>query len=153
MLVGQSLGKGCLPAGMGLPQASFERILNDYFPERNPARPQRLPLPTPEHDDIRQLLLEHRAQQFESEIWIVDILAIACTGRDHLWQDLGLANRNELTTLMQTNFPALARANHADMKWKKFLYRELCQREGIYVCPAPSCGECKDYALCFGSEH
>jgi nitrogen fixation protein NifQ len=38
------------------------------------------------------------------------------------------------------------------MKWKKFLYRQFCAREEIYVCPAPSCGVCKDYAKCFGPE-
>ena len=49
--------------------------------------------------------------------------------------------------------PGLARANTGDMKWKKFLYRRLCANEGIYVCPAPSCGVCKDYAKCFGPEN
>ena len=43
--------------------------------------------------------------------------------------------------------------NTGDMKWKKFLYRQFCSREGIYVCPAPSCGVCKDYAKCFGPEN
>ena len=66
---------------------------------------------------------------------------------------LGLASRDELTRLMQVNFPELAKANTGDMKWKKFLYRQFCSREGIYVCPAPSCGECKDYAKCFGPEN
>ena len=54
---------------------------------------------------------------------------------------------------MWVNFPGLARANSGDMKWKKFLYRQLCSSEGIYVCPAPSCGVCKDYAKCFGPEN
>ena len=53
---------------------------------------------------------------------------------------------------MWVNFPELARANTGDMKWKKFLYRQFCAAEGIYVCPAPSCGVCKDYAKCFGPE-
>ncbi|MFM8444786.1 MAG: nitrogen fixation protein NifQ, partial [Methylococcus sp.] len=35
--------------------------------------------------------------------------------------------------------------------WKKFLYKQLCEAEGIYVCRAPSCGECVDYADCFPS--
>ena len=82
-----------------------------------------------------------------------NIVATACAGRDHLWQDLGLASREELSRLMWVNFPGLARANTGDMKWKKFLYRRLCANEGIYVCPAPSCGVCKDYAKCFGPEN
>ena len=66
--------------------------------------------------------------------------------------DLGLASRDELSRLMRVNFPSLAAANTGDMKWKKFLYRQFCAAEGIYVCPAPSCGVCKDYAKCFGPE-
>ena len=99
------------------------------------------------------LLLRHRAGEFTSELIIADILAAACAGSDHLWQDLGLAGREQLSRLMWLNFPALARANSGDMKWKKFLYRQLCSSEGIYVCPAPSCGVCKDYAKCFGPEN
>jgi nitrogen fixation protein NifQ len=38
------------------------------------------------------------------------------------------------------------------MKWKKFLYRQLCLEEGIYVCRAPSCDVCRDYDLCFARE-
>jgi nitrogen fixation protein NifQ len=62
-------------------------------------------------------------------------------------------NRDELSQLMWLNFPALASLNTGDMKWKKFLYRQFCSREGIYVCPAPSCGQCQEYAKCFGPEN
>jgi nitrogen fixation protein NifQ len=53
---------------------------------------------------------------------------------------------------MNTAFPRLAALNVGDMKWKKFIYRFYCSREGIYVCPAPSCGECSDYSQCFAKE-
>jgi nitrogen fixation protein NifQ len=53
---------------------------------------------------------------------------------------------------METGFPALAALNTGDMKWKKFIYRQYCARDGIYVCPAPSCGVCIDYAKCFAPE-
>jgi nitrogen fixation protein NifQ len=65
---------------------------------------------------------------------------------------LGLANRGELSLLMNTAFPTLAALNVGDMKWKKFIYRHCCTREGIYVCPAPSCGGCSDYSKCFAKE-
>ncbi|MBN2752943.1 MAG: nitrogen fixation protein NifQ [Rhodospirillaceae bacterium] len=38
------------------------------------------------------------------------------------------------------------------MKWKKFLYRELCKSETGYVCRSPSCNACPRYDDCFGSE-
>ena len=40
----------------------------------------------------------------------------------------------------------------ADMKWKKFFYKQLCQTEGIHTCRAPSCEVCADYQACFGPE-
>ena len=71
---------------------------------------------------------------------------------NHLWQDLGLPSRKELSLLMQTHFTGLAQRNSGDMKWKKFLYRQLCERAGLMVCRSPSCGVCSDYQACFGPE-
>ena len=42
---------------------------------------------------------------------------------NHLWQDLGLRNRGELSALMMRHFAPLARRNRSDMKWKKFFFR------------------------------
>ena len=84
--------------------------------------------------------------------WITTIVVNGCMGNDHLWQDLGLWSRQELSTLMQRNFPSLAAQNDRDMKWKKFIYKQLCLQEGIYTCRAPSCEVCVDYQQCFGSE-
>jgi nitrogen fixation protein NifQ len=38
------------------------------------------------------------------------------------------------------------------MKWKKFFYKQLCDRAEVKMCPAPSCQVCNDYQNCFGSE-
>jgi nitrogen fixation protein NifQ len=65
---------------------------------------------------------------------------------------LGLADRGELNALFRRHFPSLVRSNRTDMKWKKFLYRQLCEREGIPVCKAPTCDACADHPLCFGPE-
>ncbi len=153
LIAGQQAGDGCLPADLGLGPAAFAHLCARYFPGHTPAGTPRQVEAIPEWEDIRQLLLDHRACENASELIVANILASACAGRDHLWQDLGFAGREELTRLMWVNFPALARANTGDMKWKKFLYRQFCSREGIYVCPAPSCGVCKDYAKCFGPEN
>ncbi len=50
------------------------------------------------------------------------------------------------------NFTALAAKNVTDMRWKKFFYKQLCDRAGVNLCKAPSCSECVDYDLCFGPE-
>lgn len=152
LLAGRSLGRGVLPASLGLEPAAAAELWRRYFPGP--------PLPLtdghcaaiPELADLERLLLDYRAGRWLSEAWLARSVACACAGRDHLWQDLGLADRRELSALMTTAFPELAALNTGDMKWKKFIYRHYCSRDQIYVCPAPSCGECADYARCFAPE-
>ena len=152
LLVGRSLGQGVLSATLGLPKDAFLTLWADYF-AGEPLLLQDGPgKDSLELDDIHQLLLGHRADKQASEVWLARIVACACCGRDHLWQDLGLTNRGELSTLMALAFPTLAALNVNDMKWKKFIYRHYCSTEGIYLCPAPSCGECTDHAKCFSPE-
>ncbi|WKW50459.1 nitrogen fixation protein NifQ [Rhodomicrobium lacus] len=71
---------------------------------------------------------------------------------NHLWQDLGLRHRGDLSDLMKRHFAPLARRNSHDMKWKKFLYRMICADAAFSLCTAPSCGECGDFETCFGDE-
>lgn len=153
LFAGQATGAGCLPWHLGLGAARCAQIMSTYFPGQvlEPAGTPAVDLP--EFEELQRLLLDHRAGTSDSELWMADILCTACIGMDHLWQDLGFTGRDELSRLMNINFPPLARANTGDMKWKKFLYRQFCSREGIYVCPAPSCGVCKDYSKCFGPEN
>lgn len=153
ILAGQAGGAGCLPADLGLDAAAYGQLLAAYFPGTDLPAVVRPALPIPEREDLEKLLLDHRAGRSPAEAWLATIVATACAGADHLWQDLGFASRAELSRLMQVNFPELAALNSGDMKWKKFLYRQFCSREGIYVCPAPSCGVCTDFAKCFGPEN
>jgi nitrogen fixation protein NifQ len=83
---------------------------------------------------------------------IAHALACACLGANHLWQDLRLPSRRELSALLVYWFPRLAAKNVNDMKWKKFFYKQLCERDGLFICKAPSCGVCSDYTHCFGPE-
>lgn len=152
MVVGRALGEGVLPVALGLGAERFAEFWRRYFPGPQPILIAGHREDIPELDDIERLLLDYRAGRRNSEAWLARIVACGCAGRDHLWQDLGLANRRELSLLMETGFPALAELNSGDMKWKKFIYRQYCARDGVYVCPAPSCGVCIDYAKCFSPE-
>lgn len=107
-----------------------------------------------EYQDVLALLLEHRADVGDGDetAWLAGVVAAACMGDNHLWQDLGLANRQELSGLMQTHFPALYARNSGNMKWKKFFYKQLCERAEVQACRAPSCAVCADYTGCFGTE-
>lgn len=64
---------------------------------------------------------------------------IVATGMasDHLWQDLGLWSRQDLSELMARNFPTLAAKANRDMKWKKFLYKQLCEQGRHLSVPRP----------------
>jgi len=152
LLAGRCLQLGVLSATLGLPVPAFRALCEGYFPgdpiELQNASEQNLF----ELEDLRDLLLAHRAGARESEVWLADIVACACGGRDHLWQDLGLAHRGELSALMSLAFPSLAALNSGDMKWKKFIYRQYCSRDGLDLCPAPSCGACAERAQCFAPE-
>jgi nitrogen fixation protein NifQ len=84
--------------------------------------------------------------------WLAHALGQASLGDNHLWQDLHLPSRREVSVLMSSWFPALAAGNDRDMKWKKLLYKQLCDHAEIKACRAPSCSGCSDYARCFGPE-
>jgi nitrogen fixation protein NifQ len=105
-----------------------------------------------EYDDIVLLLKDHGRDDSLETQHIVAYVADACMGSNHLWQDMQLPNRKALSELMLHYFPTLAAKNTGDMKWKKFFYKQLCEREEIFICKSPSCGECVDYQLCFESE-
>ncbi|MDR3087200.1 MAG: nitrogen fixation protein NifQ [Azoarcus sp.] len=152
LIAGRACGAGALPAHFGLTPDALARLWADYFPGLKRLLPRQTLDETPEHQDIIDLLLEHRARQYPSEVWLANIVATACAGNEHLWHDLGLVDRNELSALLFNAFPALAQQNTGDMKWKKFIYRFYCARNGIYVCPVPFCRECADYANCFAPE-
>jgi len=158
MLATQACGGGSMPAGLGLETDEFDRAFDYHFPGTQP--PELTSIPTPdwdlrlleEKDELVKLMLLYRANADESEVWMSKIVAAGCLAADHLWHDLGLWSRRDLSALLQRNFPGLAAKNDRDMKWKKFLYKQLCIQEGIYICRAPSCELCADYHQCFGPE-
>lgn len=109
--------------------------------------------PLAEFPDLVGMLLDYRAADDQDHRCIAHLVASACMCSDHLWQDLGLPNRGALSALLATHFPALAAKNSGDMKWKKFFYRQLCEREGFHACSAPNCAACADYSRCFAPEN
>lgn len=154
MLVSQAAAQSALPAGLGLEAGEFRALMARHF--------SGFTLPAPlaqapslgergeEWDELLALLVEYQGGADASESWMALIVATACMGGDHLWQDLGLWSRADLTKLMARNFPGLTALNSRDMKWKRFLYKQLCDRAGVYVCRSPSCAVCADFAKCFG---
>lgn len=105
-----------------------------------------------EEADLRAFLAEHGAHGADEERWLAAILARRSLEPNHLWQDMGFHDRGELNLLFRRHFPALVAMNASDMKWKKFFYRQLCEREGLMLCKSPNCEVCDDVEVCFGEE-
>ena len=168
IVAAQRAGKGCLPLHLGLEMHEFSALLRRHFSDslfwlalhsghddavaRGTLRQQLLAMRYDEWRDVRDLLLGGRRGEDPSEAWLAAIVAAGCLGGEHLWRDLGLSSRAQLGELLRTNFPGVALRNDRDMKWKKFFYKQLCEREGGYVCRSPSCEQCVAYDDCFGPE-
>ena len=105
-----------------------------------------------EEQSVRDILMMYSSGATWLERPLASIIARRCRQPNHLWQDLGLRNRGELSQLMRRHFAPLARKNVGDMKWKKFLYRMICSAEGFKLCTTPVCSECADFDACFGAE-
>lgn len=110
-----------------------------------------------EYEDLRALLLDAAKAsgtlgRDRDVARLARAVACACMGDDHLWHDLGLPSREELSALLMEHFTALALTNTGNMRWKKFFYLKLCERAEIRACRAPSCGVCVMQAECFGDE-
>jgi len=154
-VIAQALATSRRPLIRGMSEDAFQRLLRSCFPgiwlwngqdveEKNDG--------VDEFDDLLGLLLDSRAHASEANAWLSCCIASAAMNERHLWQDMGLPNREQLSRLLGEYFPALAAANVGDMKWKKFFYRQLCQRAGLMLCKSPHCADCTDYRVCFGPE-
>lgn len=162
-VISRGLLTGRQPLIRGIDETRFRRLADAYTPGldcRNDAgdasAPHRFAVDeVNEFDDLVELLLEHRARPArpdEDPGWLACVIATAAMGDNHLWQDLGLPSRDVLSRLLRENFPTLAALNTRDMKWKKFFYRQLCERAGVMICKSPNCAECCDFRACFGPE-
>lgn len=80
---------------------------------------------------------------------LATILAHACLRPDHLWRDLGLSGRDDVTQMLTRFFPEVVARNTANLRWKKLLARELALSYGGVPGPAPGCPGCEDFGFCF----
>jgi len=123
------------------------------LPQLPPA--QRVAIQTEEQVDfvtqLRELLLTHISASVREEdaACLASIIAHACLRPDHLWRDLGLNGREDVTEMLLRYFPALVARNVDHLRWKKFLARELAWSLGLEPGPAPGCPGCEDFRHCF----
>jgi nitrogen fixation protein NifQ len=101
---------------------------------------------------VRQILLQNCSGPRQVSEWLAYVVARRGMEPNHLWEDLGLAERPDLTKLLLRHFAPLATKNTRNMRWKRFLYRSLCEAEGFSMCPSPTCDACSEFHICYGDE-
>ncbi|HLO78583.1 MAG TPA: nitrogen fixation protein NifQ [Magnetospirillum sp.] len=145
-----------LHEAVGLAPDQLVSLWRRYFPGAVPPDAQGSPGAGDdalEEPDLRRLLADNATRPGDqAAIWLAAMVARRSLLPNHLWQDLGLAARSDLSGLLHRHFAPLATRNVRDMKWKKFFYRQLCEAEGISICKSPVCDACSDFTLCYGPE-
>lgn len=148
-----------LASSLGLDDTDIDSILSLFFPgfdltELGSYRTDKGGSSVRANEALLQILLDHVPlnglfnETFVS-YWVARIIAARASLEGHLWVAMGLTERSQLTAAIQRHLPSLAEANNKKMRWKKFLYKQLCDLNGGTMCKAPNCGVCSDYALCF----
>jgi nitrogen fixation protein NifQ len=147
---------GCFTDAVGIHGATLRSTIDRYFPgtlESLEAFELDVePVVNEDERCLRELLWRFRTAASPLNSLMTYLVARRATRANHLWQDLGLVNRGELSMLMNRHFTVLALRNNQDMKWKKFFYRMICRDDGFSMCVAPSCAECSDFEHCFSEE-
>ena len=105
-----------------------------------------------ETEMVCELLMAHRSTEGETGRWLAAMVARRAMEPNHLWEDLGLRDRSELTRLLTRHFAPIAVRNTNNMRWKRFFYRSVCENEGLLMCSTPVCSQCGDFEICFSDE-
>ena len=140
----------------GLTDEQMSNLIESRFPaSRFPVLSWGLSPPRAEDEEVtmvRDLLLANRSSEGEIGRWLASMIARRSMEPNHLWEDLGLRERSELTRMLVRHFAPLAHRNTRNMRWKRFFYRMLCEDDGFVMCTTPVCTQCQDFDLCFGDE-
>lgn len=139
---------------LGLTRTALRELYARWFPG---AAPLALTMQHPADSLFTVHLRAHLASCRDPAIPAADvedlacIIAHACLRPDHLWRDLGLAGRDDVTRALHRYFPGLPERNTDDMRWKKFLAYDLAAARGEPPQPAPGCPGCESYRRCYST--
>ncbi|RQH07127.1 nitrogen fixation protein NifQ [Paraburkholderia dinghuensis] len=102
--------------------------------------------------ELCALLLQHdrtAATNPADSRCLATIIATACLRPDHLWRDLGLSGRDDVTNIFERHYPDLIERNVNGLRWKKFLPQEVALANGRAITFAPGCPGCEDFQHCY----
>ncbi|PTV94574.1 nitrogen fixation protein NifQ [Rhodobacter aestuarii] len=152
-LAERAAGQGPLTERLGLSGADLAALRDAYLPG---VELPDLDLPAPgqsaEEQAITMLVLWRAGVNSPEARRLAAILARRAQEHRHLWEDLGLPSRAHLGALIRRHLPGLAAANHQNMRWKKFFYRQICSDSAFSLCLSPTCDECDERAECFAPD-
>ncbi|MGE4544311.1 MAG: nitrogen fixation protein NifQ [Pedobacter sp.] len=146
-------------AALGLEADELLDVLGNWFPGCSPDLLQRFgspaQVPPPEYnEEVLQILLAHVPKNDDgtpraSSLHLARMIAARTARPGHLWVAMGLFERPQLSASIRRLLPSLAAANSQNMRWKRYLFKQVCDLNGGTMCKSPNCGECSDYAICF----
>lgn len=148
-----------LHAALGLTEDDLYQLLDDFFPACDRSLFfSRQTQPAPEiNTDVLEILLSHvpcdtTGGKNRLAEWLARIIAARAAHPGHLWVAMGFFERPQLTAAIRRHLPTLAEANNKGMRWKRYLFKQVCDMNGGVMCKSPTCGDCSDYSLCFAPD-
>ncbi len=146
--------EGRLPhdaGSLGLDPAECEALLREVGADHSSLESPRIEAePAPLLQPLISMLWRHRATEGAWTRMMAGATGCACFGEHHLWQDLGLSGRSEVSALLARHFPELAAGNTRGLRWKRYLFLRLGDELGIDDLAPPRCDGCDDFRVCFG---
>lgn len=144
---------------LGLGEEDLIELVDSYFPGFDPARLEQpaVQATPPGNPEVLKILLGHvpcdstGGRNLSAE-WLARSIAARASRPGHLWVSMGFIERPQLSAAIRRHLPTLALANSDNMRWKRFLFKQVCKLNGGVMCKNPNCGDCSDYALCFPPE-
>lgn len=143
---------------LGMPQPALLSMIGQCFPELGELES----MPDSQYGQLAEavpadflalvaLLRQHQtdsANKLHAE-WLARAIAVACHGGRHLWEDMGLGGRDDVSRLLETYFQPLYQRNFKYLRWKRFLFAELGATRGMPEYRPPFCGKCAQCSVCF----
>jgi len=145
-------------AALGLNAGELKELLQAWFPAVDPeclCIPEASAQNPPEYNkEVLEIVLSHvpvgsDGNPEPSSFYLARMIAARTAHPGHLWVAMGLFERPQLSASIRRLLPSLADANNKNMRWKRYLFKQVCDLNGGMMCKSPNCGDCSDYAICF----
>lgn len=151
-----------LNLALGLAEKRLDALIHAVFPRLDGQKlfadpGSKRSVPPAINPEVLTLLLSHvpatgSEWQQQAAAVLARIIAARAAHPGHLWTAMGLFERPQLSAAIGRHLPSLAAANNRNMRWKRYLFKQVCDRNGGVMCKVPNCGVCSDYSYCFAED-